>query len=40
MLETICPEFELDTEDPPMLDVEEFFRLLKVYRIHYTNTQK
>jgi hypothetical protein len=29
MLETIWPEFDLDTEDPRMLEVEEFFRLLK-----------
>jgi hypothetical protein len=29
MLEAIQPEFDLDTEDPPMPEVEEFFRLLK-----------
>jgi hypothetical protein len=29
MLEAIRPEFDLDTEDPPMSEVEEFFRLLK-----------
>jgi hypothetical protein len=29
MLETILLEFDLDTEDPPTLEVEEFFRLLK-----------
>jgi hypothetical protein len=29
MLEAIRPEFDLDTEDPPMPEVEEFFRLLK-----------
>jgi hypothetical protein len=29
MLETIQPEFDLDTEDPPTPEVEEFFRLLK-----------
>jgi hypothetical protein len=29
MLEAIQPEFDLDTEDPPTLEVEEFFRLLK-----------
>jgi hypothetical protein len=31
MLEAIRPEFDLDTEDPPMSDVEEFFRLLKAF---------
>jgi hypothetical protein len=25
MLEAIWPEFDLDTEDPPTLEVEEFF---------------
>jgi hypothetical protein len=29
MLEAIRPEFNLDTEDPPTSEVEEFFRLLK-----------
>jgi hypothetical protein len=29
MLEAIWPEFNLDTEDPPMSDAEKFFRLLK-----------
>jgi hypothetical protein len=29
MLEGIRPEFDLDTEDPPTLEVKEFFRLLK-----------
>jgi hypothetical protein len=29
MLEAIRPEFDLDMEDPPMPEVEEFFRLLK-----------
>jgi hypothetical protein len=29
MVEAIWPEFDLDTEDPPTPDVEEFFRLLK-----------
>jgi hypothetical protein len=29
MLEAIRPEFDLDTKDPPTLEVEEFFRLLK-----------
>jgi hypothetical protein len=29
MLEAIRPEFDLNTEDPPTLEVEEFFRLLK-----------
>jgi hypothetical protein len=29
MLETILLEFNLDTEDPPTPEVEEFFRLLK-----------
>jgi hypothetical protein len=29
MLEAIWPEFDLDTEDPPTPEVEEFFRLLK-----------
>jgi hypothetical protein len=29
MLEAIQPEFNLDTEDPPSPEVEEFFRLLK-----------
>jgi hypothetical protein len=29
MLEAIWPEFDLDTEDPPTLEVEEFCRLLK-----------
>jgi hypothetical protein len=29
MLEGIRPEFDLDTEDPPMPEVEEFFGLLK-----------
>jgi hypothetical protein len=29
MLEAIRPEFDLDTEDPPTSEVEEFFRLLK-----------
>jgi hydroxymethylglutaryl-CoA reductase len=29
MLEAIQPEFDMDTEDPPMPEVEEFFRLLK-----------
>jgi hypothetical protein len=29
MVEAIHPEFELDTEDPPTPEVEEFFRLLK-----------
>jgi hypothetical protein len=28
MLEAIWPEFDLDTEDPATLEVEEFFRLL------------
>jgi hypothetical protein len=29
MLEAIRPEFDLDTDDPPIPEVEEFFRLLK-----------
>jgi hypothetical protein len=29
MLEVIWPEFDLDTEDPLMPEVDEFFRLLK-----------
>jgi hypothetical protein len=29
MLEAIRPEYDLDTEDPPTLEVEEFFRLMK-----------
>jgi hypothetical protein len=29
MLEAIRPEFDLDTDDPPTLEVEEFFRLMK-----------
>jgi hypothetical protein len=29
MLEAIWPKFDLDTEDPPTPEVEEFFRLLK-----------
>jgi hypothetical protein len=29
MLEAIRPEFDLDTEDPPTPEVDEFFRLLK-----------
>jgi hypothetical protein len=29
MLEAIRPEFDLNTEDPPTLEAEEFFRLLK-----------
>jgi hypothetical protein len=29
MLEAIRPEFDLDMEDPPTPEVEEFFRLLK-----------
>jgi hypothetical protein len=29
MLEGIQPKFHLDTEDPPMSEVEEFFKLLK-----------
>jgi hypothetical protein len=29
MIEAIRPKFDLDTKDPPMLEVEEFFRLLK-----------
>jgi hypothetical protein len=29
MLEAIRPEFDLDNEDPPTSEVEEFFRLLK-----------
>jgi hypothetical protein len=29
MLEAIWPEFDLDTEDPLMPEVDEFFRLLK-----------
>jgi hypothetical protein len=29
MLEAIRPKFDLDTEDPPTPEVEEFFRLLK-----------
>jgi hypothetical protein len=29
MLETIQLEFDLDTEDPPTPEIEEFFRLLK-----------
>jgi hypothetical protein len=29
MLETIRSEFDLDTEDPPTLEVEKLFRLLK-----------
>jgi hypothetical protein len=29
MLEIMRPEFDLDTEDPPTSEVEEFFRLLK-----------
>jgi hypothetical protein len=29
MLEAIQLEFDLDTEDPPMPEVEEFFRFLK-----------
>jgi hypothetical protein len=29
MLESIRPEFDLDSEDPPTSEVEEFFRLLK-----------
>jgi hypothetical protein len=40
MLEAIRPEFDLDTEDPPMMEVEEFFRLLKFQRSHYTDTRK
>jgi hypothetical protein len=30
MLEAIRPEFDLDIEDSPMPEVDEFFRLLKV----------
>jgi hypothetical protein len=29
MLEAIWPEFDLDTKDPPMPELEEFFRLPK-----------
>jgi hypothetical protein len=29
MLEAIRPKFDLDTEDPPTSEVEEFFRLMK-----------
>jgi hypothetical protein len=29
MLEAIQSEFDMDTEDPPTPEVEEFFRLLK-----------
>jgi hypothetical protein len=29
MLEAIHSEFDMDTEDPPTPEVEEFFRLLK-----------
>jgi hypothetical protein len=29
MLESIQPEFNLDIEDPPTSEVDEFFRLLK-----------
>jgi hypothetical protein len=29
IFETIQPEFDLDTENPPTSEVEEFFRLLK-----------
>jgi hypothetical protein len=29
ILEAIQPEFDMDTKDPPTLQVEEFFRLLK-----------
>jgi hypothetical protein len=29
MLEAIQTEFDMDTEDPPTPEVEEFFRLLK-----------
>jgi hypothetical protein len=29
MLEAICPEFNLDTEEPPTPEVEAFFKLLK-----------
>jgi hypothetical protein len=29
MLEAIRPEFDLDIDDPPTPEVEEFFRLLK-----------
>jgi hypothetical protein len=29
MLEIMRPKFDLDTEDPPTSEVEEFFRLLK-----------
>jgi hypothetical protein len=32
MLEAIQPEFDLDTEDPPTSEVEEFFRLLKALK--------
>jgi hypothetical protein len=32
MFEAIRPEFDLDTEDPPMPEVEEFFRLLKAWK--------
>jgi hypothetical protein len=30
MLNDICPEFEADFEDPPTLQVQKFFELLKV----------
>jgi hypothetical protein len=33
MLESIRQEFDLDTVDPPMLEVEEFFRLLKASEV-------
>jgi hypothetical protein len=36
MLEAIQSEFDLETEDPPTLEIDEFFRLLS----RYTNTQK
>jgi hypothetical protein len=37
MLEAIQTKFTLDTDDLPMLEVEEFFRLQKS---HYMNTRK
>jgi hypothetical protein len=37
MVETIQAEV---TEDPPTVEVEAFFKLLKLWKIHFMNTQK
>jgi hypothetical protein len=40
MLEAIRVEFDLDTEDPPTPELEEFFRPQNLQRSYYMDTPK